>query len=51
LIEIYVAGASVGRVEDVTEVLQGTRVSFGTRLAAQPIFTRLKTILDPAFVR
>lgn len=30
LVEMYLAGVSVRRVEDITEVLWGTKVSLGT---------------------
>jgi len=32
LIEMYLAGVSVRRVEDITEALRGTRLSPGTRV-------------------
>ena len=40
LVEMYLAGVSVRRVEDVTEALWGTRVSSGTASRAQPAHLR-----------
>jgi putative transposase len=36
LVEMYLAGVSVRRVEDITEALCGTRVYSGSRIAAEP---------------
>ncbi len=44
LVERYLAGVSVRRVEDITEALWGTRVSSGTvRRLNQRIYAQTKT--------